>query len=81
MPRKKYWFELTEEEIKRNPELIEITRQRMQRAVDAILSYAYPANSALTPPITGDDVIDAHALIQSLGADWIKHLPLITSNN
>jgi len=25
--------------------------------------------------ITSDDVIDAHAFIQNLGADWTRHLP------
>ena len=27
------------------------------------------------PPITSDDVIDAHNFIDNLGDDWMKHLP------
>lgn len=29
------------------------------------------------PPITKDDVIDAHNFFNSLGSDWAKHLPKV----
>lgn len=68
-------FDLTDQELLQ----LEITRQAMQRAVDAMLEgTGFGSKEQALPPITSGDVLDAHEFIQSLGADWAQHLPPVT---